>query len=317
MATQNFVPRADGEGGVGTALKNWLNVFTKNLIINGDRLTGKATAADVIDGTSDAKIVTPLMMENKLTARTPRALSLTWAQIQSKIQSGDFSGIEVGDYKDVTLTNSVVMRMVVAGINTYTGAGYGSAANGGIPNHIDFISRDCYPATHGYNSTDNNNGNATYANPFMASELYSWLNGTVYSYLPSDLQAVTANKSCLMPTRYAAGSTLTDDNSWAWFTPGKLWLPSEVEVFGFPVWGNKTLGAGGGGCNKQYEIFRKYPEQLIKHTAYNGTARAAWWLSSAYAGSSAYFCIAGGDGGAGGTTASSAGLFAPVCFRVM
>lgn len=271
------------------------------------------TASDI----SEMESTVQTNVESGLTARTPKALTLTWAEIKTKITNGDFSGIDVGDYKDITLTSGTVMRMVVAGINTFKGTGYGTGADGGIPNHIDFISQDCYPTSHTVNTTDNNNGNASQTNPFMASALYSWLNGTVSALLPSDLTAVISTKSCLMPGRYASGSALTDDNGWAWKTPGPLWLPNEVEVFGVDVFSTRPWSVGGGGCNKQYELFRKYPEQLIKHTTNGGTARAAWWLCSAYSGSSTNFCFVGNGGDATRVPATYAGIYVPLCFRVI
>jgi len=286
--------------------------------VQGDPgLSDIATTAEAEAGTNDTKIITPAKMLNKLSARVQRSLSYTWAELHTKISAGDFSGIEVGDYKDITLTSGTVMRMVVAGINTFKGTGYATGADGGTPNHIDFISQDCYPTSHTVNTTDNNNGNASQTNPFMASALYSWLNGTVSALLPSDVTAVISNKSCLMADRYASGSALTDDNGWAWKTPGPLWLPNEVEVFGVDVFSTRPWSVGGGGCNKQYEIFRKYPEQLIKHTTNGGTARANWWLCSAHSGSSTHFCIVGGDGAAGAAPATCADIYVPLCFSVI
>lgn len=42
MATRNIVPRADGEGGIGTSLKKWLYGFFHNLTVTGT-ITGNVT----------------------------------------------------------------------------------------------------------------------------------------------------------------------------------------------------------------------------------------------------------------------------------
>jgi hypothetical protein len=44
MATKNIVPRADAEGGIGTALKRWLNVFISGVLSDG---TNTATVANL------------------------------------------------------------------------------------------------------------------------------------------------------------------------------------------------------------------------------------------------------------------------------
>jgi hypothetical protein len=50
MATRNIVPRADGEGSLGTAAKKWLNAFLTNLTVTG-MITGNLTGN--VTGTAD------------------------------------------------------------------------------------------------------------------------------------------------------------------------------------------------------------------------------------------------------------------------
>ena len=45
MATKNVVPRADSEGGIGTALKRWLNGFFRHLTVSDDATVGGAITA--------------------------------------------------------------------------------------------------------------------------------------------------------------------------------------------------------------------------------------------------------------------------------
>lgn len=47
MATKNVVPRADSEGGIGTALKRWLNGFFRHLTVSDDATVGALTANSI------------------------------------------------------------------------------------------------------------------------------------------------------------------------------------------------------------------------------------------------------------------------------
>jgi len=51
MATRNIVPRADGEGNIGTQLKNWLKGWFKNLFVSNELTDGtnSTTIADIKD----------------------------------------------------------------------------------------------------------------------------------------------------------------------------------------------------------------------------------------------------------------------------
>ena len=96
---------------------------------------------------------------------------------------------------------------------------------------------------------------------------------------------------------------------------GKLWLPTEVEVFGVPHWCEAGYGSGGGGCNLQYPIFMGGSKHIIKGNG-NGGGRVYWWEASAKRSSSGEFCRVGGNGYAGGSSALNDMVCAPLCFRI-
>lgn len=251
-----------------------------------------------------------------------------WAWIKARTQAGDFTGIHAGDYIPF-----------VAGGNTYhaeanldTYFNYGDTA---VPHHIDFITREVWPDPHPYNRTNYNNGTSVSPSPWLASDLYAWLNSLamnvpnavtanpalvavnyattgVYDKLPAALKSVIVPKRLLLPSRYTAGSLLVDDNNWAWADAGKLWLPSEVEVYGMEQWGSKNGYSGGG--YQQYPIFAQNMHRL-KLTADTGD-RSSWWLSSAGGGASAGCAGVYSHGGAGSYSASYATIRAPLCFRI-
>ena len=252
-----------------------------------------------------------------------------WAWIVARKTAGNFTGIHVGDYIPFTTTNGVTLNAQIAGINTYKN--YGDSPVGA---HIDFICKELWPTLHPVNKVNYNNGTSAQNHPWLASDLYLYLNslsgdvpnGTslnpetvavdytadgVYYFLPTQLKNVIIEKKFLLPTRYSASGLLTDDNSWAWKNIGKLWLPDECEVYGMPVWGGKG-GYSLGGSGLQYPLFAGNMNRL----KFRNGGRNGWWLLSPCSGGSAGWCFVGSGGGCDGYNASNSGIAAPVCFRV-
>lgn len=240
-----------------------------------------------------------------------KELSDSWAQLKAKVQAGNYTGIHVGDYKTITLTGGEVVVCEVAGINTYK-----NHCDTAVGNHIDFISRDCLSGGRRMNPTNNNNGTANEKRPWLASEMYTTLNDEtngIYAKLPSDLKSAIITKRALMEERYSAGGAVAADTGWSWGDMGKLWLPTEVEVFGHHTWSEPGYGTGGGGCNLQYPIFRY--KGVIKGNG-NGGSRCHWWEVSADRTNATYFCNVDYHGLANHHHASDTGICVPLCFRI-
>ena len=231
----------------------------------------------------------------------------TWAQLKTKIKNADFADLRVGDYKTINLTGGEVVKMQIAGIDTYF-----KTTDQQLGHHIDFISVDCLKDAHKWNETNNNNGTAEEKNPYMASEIKKYLSETVYPTLPSDVRKVITNKRMLMEERYSAGGNINDSTGWAWKDLGQLWLPTEYEVFGSTVWGTKGWSAGQA-C--QYPLFANGNQHRIKGQG-NGAGRCRWWLCTAGSGSSTHCCRVNSSGNATDLAACNA-LGVPVCFRVV
>ena len=263
-----------------------------------------------------------------------------WAWIQARIHAGNFDGINVGDFIQFTAGGNVI-KAEIAGINTYKN--YGDTP---VPNHIDFISRDCWPVLKPMNPFNYNNGTTEDSSPWKASDLYFWLNSLqgnvvgsaaadglplnpvdyrnngVWDKLPVILQNVIVQKRLLLPRRYTAGSLLTDDNLWDWKDAGLLWIPSEVEVYGMGVWGSTVLtptttqpnGYATGGF-QQYPIFANNMRR-VKNSADGSGSRSGWWLLSACGGDSTAFCYVHTTGRANTAFATGTGVRAPLCFRI-
>ena len=259
---------------------------------------------------------TEFFKETFLAGGVPYGKELTdsWANLRARILAGDMAGIHIGDYKTITLTTGEVVIMEVAGIDHYYKCGYPTM----IGHHVDFISRDCLAGTKVFNDTATNNGTAAEPNPWRASKLFHTLNDEtvgVYAALPADLKPCIVEKIALLEHRFSAAGALESDTGWDWNTMGKLWVPTEVEVFGNTFWSDGDAGwTGGGGCNLQYPIFYGGAKHIIKGAG-NGGGRCYWWEASARRQSATHVC--GVDAGnAGGHVATNGGIYAPLCFRI-
>ena len=75
------------------------------------------------------------------------------AWIKGRIRAKNYKGLHLRDYFTITCENGTIIKPQIMGINTYKG----SAATE-IGDHIDFISKDCWPGAIQYNPVNYNNG---------------------------------------------------------------------------------------------------------------------------------------------------------------
>lgn len=237
-----------------------------------------------------------------------------WEWIQARLNDHNVRDLHVGDYIPINIAANggiaaETHKAEIAGINTYRRTGDDGHEVG---YHIDWITRDCYSGTVQFNTSNNNNGNVSNSSPFLASNLKSWLDGTLYGLLDTKLKAVIKAKRILAPYRYQSGETLTDDNSWGWQDFDKLWVPLETEIFDCPVWSTKGFGNGQA---VQYPIFANSYEHRIKGAGPGG-ARATWWAASAPSGDLTSV-VSVSYNGASNSYGASYAVCVPVCFRTM
>ena len=226
-----------------------------------------------------------------------------WAWIADRCKNRNYAGLHVKDYIPWTL-NGYTIESQIAGIEPYY-----HATDVSLGGHIDFISKDCYPERVQYNTSNVNQGSATNPNPYMVSNLKSWLD-TLAGKLPTELSNVILNKRSLMESRYTSGSTLTSSTTWAWQDLGKLWVPHETEVFGSLRWSGKYAGGNG----VKYPIFND-GRSIVKSYGKDGS-RSNWWECDVMDASSTNACLVSVYGYANNLSASNTGISAPVCFRI-
>lgn len=229
-----------------------------------------------------------------------------WAWIKARITAVNYSGLNIGDYIPFSMGGNDI-KAQIAGIDTYYRANDVETGH-----HIDFISKDCYPTPVPWNTTNINNGSSVNAAPWMVCNLKNVINTTWYNSLPAPLKAQIIEKRAYIETRYTSGSTLTDSTGAAFNDIGKLWVPSEGEVYGAVHWGTRGDSSM---QNAPYPIFEASWKNRIKGIG-DGGERCTWWLLSVYGGNSASVCHVSGSGLASSSGASNATTCAPVCFRI-
>lgn len=255
------------------------------------------------------------------TPSEPKELTESWAELQARIQQGDFNGINIGDYKTITLEGGEPVVMEVAGIDTYYGSG---SYYYRVGHHIDFISRDCLEGSKKYNGTTTNNGRNIaesgyniVLNPYLASELGRALSdegeGSIWSRLPEDLRPCIVDKVAIIEQRYSAAGEVAANTGEGEEFLGKLWLPFELEVFGRHDHSDARYGSGAG-CNMQYPIFKNTTKHLAKGNG-KGGERSSWWMASAYANSKFSFLGVSATGQSGIYIATT-NMNIPLCFRI-
>jgi hypothetical protein len=107
---------------------------------------------------------------------------------------------------------------------------------------------------------------------------------------------------------------LTENNGFIWAGRGKLFAPSEIELYGCPIFSASSTGANNNAARGPYKQFPVFKKAGAYGRLYFG--RMAAWSSSVAEGSSAGACAVGGNGDAysGHTSSASVGAFA--CFHM-
>lgn len=252
----------------------------------------------------------------------------TGAELHEKTAAGDYEGIVNGDYFPITL-NGTYYDYADSANKTFSNAVmnmvfmpffYGQYGDTVTPNHCLVCSRDCMPNTMKMRSANETWYDAEATNPMLGSALYQTLNN------PENGIIKLVEQTELGPYIYAgpngkgmrflwetkaAGETAA--TAWGWGDRGKLFLPTEREVWGQDVWSEHTYGGGGNAL--QWPIFAGSRRHIIKGLG-NGGSRCVWWCASSRAGSAAHFCCVN----YGGVAPHSGAAYAhgvPLCFLII
>jgi len=194
----------------------------------------------------------------------------SWATIQKAVQNNNTSVYNVGDTKSVTI-NGTEYRVRIANKSTAqncSDTNYSETACGFVVEFVDIVEQRAM-------NTENTN-----VGGWPATEMRTYLNGTFYNSLPSDLQAA------IKPTRVISGHGSNDADNFT--STDNLYLLSGVEVFGSDDYDTAA------GTTHQLEFYQgmeadaKTPwgAQAYSRTykGYNGSDGSTeyWWLRPAY-----------------------------------
>ena len=208
----------------------------------------------------------------------------TWAQIAQAVADKDpiLDVWQVGDTKDEVISGETLTFAIM-------GKNMDDLADGSGKAGLTFGMTQLMANTRQMNSSNTNSGS------FAGSAMYSWLSGTIYPNLPTELK--DAIKAVNKKTSSGGGSSSIRTDAMY------LWLFSEIEVFG-----TTTYSYAGEGT--QYPYFATSAER-IKRLSNGAGAASYWWERSPHRGSDYYFCRVDASGSAGNTGAS---LSHGVCF---
>ena len=234
----------------------------------------------------------------------------SWATIQKAVQNNNTSAYNVGDTKSVTINgNNYMLRLANKSTGDHCGdndTGYSQTACGFV---VEFV--DCITKMKMINTATNVGG-------WPATEMRTYLNGTFYNSLPSDLQAA------IKPTRVISGHGSNDSTNFT--TTDKLYLLSSEEVYGTDD-GQYHFFDTAYGTSHQLEYYSNNGVTYSTNS-WNGTnldkaikqynsSNTWWWLRPAYSNISYGFAAvtSGGRCGWGDASAGDTYGVAPA-FRI-
>ena len=235
----------------------------------------------------------------------------TW--LRNRARNANFSGLRIGDYIDVPITAGAnvptqTVRYRIGAIDQYYQCG-----DTAMGHHIVMVPRAPVSVTGDkasntsylqWRAENDNNGTADEKHPYLVSKLHDWELNDFLPALPSDLQAAIMVQRVLLEERYSSSGKLTEASGWSWTDLGKIWSPSEMEVYGCPVWGSKGYSVG---FDSQFPIFTDTASRIVG-------GRVIWWLRSVMGGSSSNACYVYYSGNASCNAPANDGVRPLPCF---
>ena len=215
-------------------------------------------------------------------------LTDSWATIQKAVQNNNTSAYNVGDTKEVTINGTnYTVRIANKTIGEHCGdndTAYSQTACGFVVEFAEVVEKRTINST------------ATNVGGWPATKMRTYLNGTFYNSLPSDLQAA------IKPTRVISGHGKNDSTNFT--TTDKLYLLSSEEVYGDD--GQYHFYDTAYGTSHQLEYYSNngvtYSTSSINGTnldkaikQYN-SSNTWWWLRPAHSNGSSSFAVVNTNG---------------------
>ena len=299
------VPK-EGSTAKYTSIKNKLeNDATKVLAkssVNGTlTITLNKTATEEVSEEYTCKLEFNAVERNTLGENIPDPVSFTsdsWKTIQKAVQTGNTSKYKVGDTKEVDLGSFGTHTVRISNMSACT-TETSETACGFVVEFADIISMQKF------NNSETNVGG------WKDSELRTYINGTMYNTLPSDLQNVISSTKVIS----GHGRTSVEKN---FETQDKLYLLSGHEVYEDGTSDQISPYDTSYDTTKQLDYYKNKGVTTSSYAVaikqYNGS-NSYWWLRSAsYSNTSNFLYVIN----SGNWTAISAGYYNGVspAFRI-
>ena len=195
----------------------------------------------------------------------------SWSTIAANVHAGNTSKYNVGDTKEVDLGDLGTHTVRISNMSECTNGETSETACGFVVEFADIITEQ------EFNSTDTNVGG------WKDSEIRTYVNGTIYNALPSELQNVIVSTKVIS----SHGSTSGETN---FETQDKLYLLNAQEV-----WNGDRYDTSYG-TTKQLDYYKNQGVTINNYAAaikqYDGS-NLWWWLRSANSRNAIDFLIAG------------------------
>ena len=223
----------------------------------------------------------------------------SWEKIAANVKNGNTSKYNVGDTKEVDLGSFGTHTVRIANMSACTNGETSETACGFIVEFADIITNQQF------NSTSTNVGG------WRDSELRTYINGTIYKSLPSDLQNVITTTKVISGHGGTSGETNFE-------TQDKLYLLGGHEVYKDGASNQVSEYETSYNNTKQLDY---YKNQGVTTSSYAGATKqyngrnSYWWLRSASSRITSHFLFAGSSGNWSYNGATRSGGVSPA-FRI-
>ncbi len=299
------VPK-DGTTAKYTSIKNKLEndatVVKAKSSVNGTlTVTLNKTATEEVSEEYTCRLEFNAVERNELGENIPDPVSFTsdsWKTIQKAVQTGNTSKYNVGDTKEVDLGKLGTHTVRIANMSACKSE-TSETACGFVVEFADIITKQKFNST------------ATNVGGWKDSELRTYVNGTIYNALPSELQSAIATTKVIS----GHGNTTGEEN---FETQDKLYLLSGHEVYEDGT--SRPISVRDTSYNNTKQL-DYYKNQGVTTSSYAGAIKqyngsnSTWWLRSANSGITSYFLFVSGTGDWNGASANYSRGVSPA-FRI-
>ena len=267
--TVTCVPK-EGTTAKYTSIKNKLEndatVVKAKSSINGTlTVTLNKTATEEVSEEYTCKLEFNAVERNELGKRENVFASDSWSTIAANVKNGNTSKYDVGDTKEVDLGDLGIHTVRISNMSECTNGETSETACGFVVEFADIITKQKF------NSTNTNIGG------WRDSEIRTYINGTIYNALPSDLQNKIAS------TKVISGHGSKDSTNFE--TQDKLYLLSSEEIYGDFASSSSSQYDTALGTSKQMDYYHMQGvtiDNCVGAIKKYNVSDAWWWLRSAY-----------------------------------